>query len=151
LILTAENVNPSLGILEQSAMAIDYHFDMAKIPKGMSFPLKRSRLDAALIESGISSVCIVYYRLRQSGDIVLRGNFCGEQPRDRAMAGQFSITIYAVPSGQRSQVELAIEADLLPRLIQWLREIEQAGNVRRATDKHFTAYWSDGESSVKIF
>ena len=132
-------------------MATDCSFDRAKIPKGMSFPLKRSRLDAALIESGISGVHSVYYWLKQSGNIVLRGEFCGEQRRGWTAAGQSSITVYAVPSEQRRQVESAIETDLLPKLIRWLQEIEQARNVRRAADRHFAASWSAGHTSIETF
>jgi hypothetical protein len=135
----------------RSRMITNYHFDKAKIPKGMSFPLKRSRLDAALLESGLSALGGVSYLLRQSGDIVLRGEYCGEQRRGSAAAGQSSITVYAVPSEQRSQVESALEAELLPRLLSWLREIEQAGNVRRAADRHFVASWSEGQTSVQTF
>jgi hypothetical protein len=128
-------------------MVIEYHFDKVKIPKGMSFPLKRGRLDAALIESGVSKVNCVYYWLRQSGNIVLRGDFCGECKR-WASSGQSSITVYAVPSADRRAVEGSIETDLLPKLVGWLRAIEQAGNTRRTVDLHFAASWCDGVTSV---
>ena len=132
-------------------MVTDYHFRKAKIPKGMSFPLKRSRLDAALLESGLSALSGISYLLGQSGDIVLRGEYCGEQRRGWAAAGQSSITVYAVSSERRIEVESALEGELLPRLLSWLREIEQAGNVRRAADRHFVATWSDGRTSVQTF
>ncbi|MEZ5326572.1 MAG: hypothetical protein R3F19_16110 [Verrucomicrobiales bacterium] len=132
-------------------MVTDYQFDKVKIPKGMSFPLNRSRLDAALMESELSGVHCVYYWLRQSGNIVLRGDFCGEQRRGWAAAGQSSITVYAVPSEQRSQVESAIDKDLLPKLIRWLQEIERADNTWRAADRHFAASWKDGLVAVETY
>ena len=70
------------GLEKLFSMVTDYHFDKTKIPKGMSFPLKRSRLDAALIESDVSGIHCVYFWLRQSGCMVLRGDFCGEHQRE---------------------------------------------------------------------
>ena len=48
-----------------------YAFDKQKLPRGLSYPLNRTILDAALAEARITRVHCVYYWLRHSGDIVL--------------------------------------------------------------------------------
>ena len=112
---------------------IVYAFDKQKLPRGLSFPLNRSVLDAAMIRAQIARVHCVYYWLRQSGDIVLRADYCGETNQARA-AGQASITLYAVPSGERRETESAIIHQALPQLCTWLQTAEQAGNVWRGND-----------------
>jgi hypothetical protein len=79
---------------------MQYAFDKRKLPRDFSFPLKRSLLDAVLTQAQIARVHCVYYWLRQSGDIVLRADYCGETNQAWA-AGQASITLYAVPSVER--------------------------------------------------
>lgn len=125
-------------------MAPDYHFDKAKLPRGMSFPLKRNVLDAVLTEVGVSRVHCVYYWLRQSGANVLQADYCGEGRRDAAAAGLASITVYAVPSDERQAVERAVVSEMLPRMANWLRELEQAGNTRRGVNQSFLAAWQEG-------
>lgn len=130
-------------------MDLDYHFSRRKTPKGMSYPLKRSQLDAALIEAQLSRLTCVYYSLRQSGYVVLRGDFLGEGVRGHwAGAGYHSITVYAVPSKDRRAVESAIESDLLPKLIHWLRDLENGGNARRASSRLFVAAWCEGVATI---
>jgi len=67
-----------------------YAFDKHKLPRGLSFPLNRSLLDAALIQAAITRVYCVYYWLRQSGDIVLRAIIVVKQTTLGQLASQVS-------------------------------------------------------------
>jgi hypothetical protein len=40
---------------------MNYGFSQQKLPRGFSFPLKRSALDAALAAAGITHIHVVYY------------------------------------------------------------------------------------------
>jgi hypothetical protein len=121
-----------------------YHFDKAKLPRGMSFPLKRSALDAALAAAGVSKILCVYYWRRQGGHNVLRADYCGEGHREMAAAGLASITVYAVPSEERQATERALLSEVLPAVMRWLGDLERAGNTRRGVDQYFVAAWQDG-------
>ena len=120
-------------------MDLTYVFNRAKLPSGLSFPLKRSVLDTALREAGVSAVHCVYFSLQQGGRIVMRADYCGEGHRGRAAAGRASITLFAVPSAERQEAEACLLTEVLPRLVGWLRELELSGNVRRGVDQHFNA------------
>lgn len=111
-----------------------YAFDKHRLPRGFSFPLKRSILDSALTTAHITHVHCVYYWWRQAGDIVLRADYCGEANRAWA-AGQTSITLYAVPACERSETDSALIAQVLPQLCTWLQTAELAGNVWRGVDQ----------------
>jgi hypothetical protein len=130
-------------------MALAYAFDGARVPRGLSFPLKRSVLDAALLEAGISKIHCVYYWLRQRGHIVMRADYCGEGRRGWAAAGLASITVYAVPSSDRPVIEAALVSQVLPRMICWLKDLESSGNTRRGVDHHFVAGWEAGAVDVE--
>jgi hypothetical protein len=131
-------------------MTLAYAFDRSKTPQGLSFPLKRSVLDTALSATGVSGVHCVYYWLRQRGQIVMRADFCGEGRRGWAAAGRASITIYAVPSPERQATEATLVSEVLPRMVSWLKALEQSGNTRRGVDQHFVASWEAGVASVEV-
>src|SRR5262249_22630532 len=80
-----------LGVRLLRAMALAYAFDKARVPRGLSFPLRPSVLDDALLEARVSKIHCVYYWLRQSGHIVMRADFCGEGRRGWSAAGLASI------------------------------------------------------------
>jgi len=130
-------------------MALEYAFDKAKLPRGLSFPLKRGVLDAALMEAGLSKVQSVYYWQRQRGHIVLRADYLGEGHRGWAGAGRSAITVYAVPSSERQAVEQWLVSEVLPRMISWLGELERSGNVRRGVNQHLVASWQAGAASIE--
>jgi hypothetical protein len=131
-------------------MALAYAFDKAKVPRGLSYPLKRCVLDAALREAGVSGIHCVYYWLRQRGHIVMRADFCGEGRRGWAAAGLASITVYAVPSSDRQVIETSLVSQVLPRMMCWLKELESSGNTRRGVDHHFVASWEAGAMEFEI-
>jgi hypothetical protein len=126
---------------------MEYGFDKQKLPRGFSYPLKRSILDAALTEAGITRVHCVYYWLGHSGDIILRADYCGEANHAWA-AGQASITLCAVPSEERRETESALLHQALPQLCTWLRTAEQAGNVWRGVDHTIVFHVKNGFLSV---
>ena len=131
---------------------MEYGFRKAKLPLGMSFPLKRSVLDAALVDGGVSTVSNVYYSLAQRTSApvpIVRAEYFGESRRDWAAAGTTSITLHAIPSGQRHVIEAALRTAVLPALIRWLVDVERAGSGPRAMNRNFTATWTDDAFSIQ--
>ena len=120
-----------------------YAFDKQRLPRGFSFPLKRSILDSALTTAHITRIHCVYYWLQQASDIVLRADYCGEANRAWA-AGQASITLYAVPARERSHTESVLIAQALPQLCTWLQTAEMAGNVWRGVDHTLVFLFRNG-------
>ena len=129
---------------------MEYGFDKDKLPKTLSYPLKRSVLDAALRDANISKISNVYYSIRQSGNVIIRVAYCGEDRQGWAGAGKSSITIYAVPSHERQETEAALLA-ILPSICKWLRNAELAGNVWRGNDHHLDVEFDKGKTSIYEF
>ena len=128
---------------------VTYAFDRAQIPKGLSYPLKRSALDAALAAGSITALAAVYFWMRQRGDLVLRANYSGETHRDAAGAGQATVRVYAGPAPERHATEVALLQEGVPRLVAWLRAANVAGNVWRASDHHLTMRYDAGRLHVE--
>ena len=128
---------------------MDYGFEKDRLPRGMSFPLKRSVLDAALSEGGVARILFVHYRLHRGADRILRAEFLSEEHRGFAGAGMSSITVHAVPSEERLAAGAALESYALPLLVRWLCELEGADNVRRGMNQEFIAIWRDGKITVE--
>ena len=128
---------------------VTYALDRAKIPRTLSFPLKRPALDSALDSAGVASLAVVYFWTRQRGDVVLRADFCGEA--HHAAAGQSTVTVYAVPAAQRRETEVALLREALPRLAAWLRRAESAGNAWRGSDHHLAIHYRAGELQYAEF
>jgi hypothetical protein len=130
---------------------MNYSFDKNKLPRGMSYPLKRSVLDETFERVGISKVFAVYYWLRQSGDVVMRADYCGDAARDRFAAGQSSVTLYAVPSVQCKETEGLLLENGLPSLCAWLKCSQDAGNAWRGKDHHLAIRCAHGKLSFAEF
>jgi hypothetical protein len=129
-------------------MQCEYDFSKDRLPKGRSYPLKRSVLDAALKEVGVSDIHFVSYVrgiLNRSGtrQTVMQAHFYGEGGGWFA-PGRSSISVHSVPSEERLAIEGELLAQGLPRIICWLQELKESGNTRRGVDQHFLVYWDSG-------
>ncbi len=127
-----------------------YHFSKGRLPRGMSYSLKRSLLDAALDHAGIDSLANVYYSLAQRGaGPTISAEYTTETARGWAGAGFVSLFVHAVPSPSLKEVRRAVESLVLPRLVAWLRDLQVAGNASRGMAHGFRATWTGAGFSVQ--
>jgi hypothetical protein len=131
------------------ASDMEYAFDKHRLPKGQSFPLKRSVLDTHLDVARLKTVWIVYYWVRNAGSVVLRADYCGEGRKGWATAGRTTLTVYAVPSGERKETEIIVVRDILPKLVAWLRKAEDSGNTWRGADHEIVFNLEDGALRIE--
>jgi hypothetical protein len=113
---------------EAASVGLQYSFSKSRIPRGLSYSLKRSLLDSALENSSIAAVALVFYFMRHSGNIVMRADFMGEG-HGLTFGGKASVTLYSVPSHEKHQIEMLLMKEGLPRVCLWLQRAEQAGNA----------------------
>jgi len=118
---------------DATAVGLQYSFSKLKIPRGWSYPLKRSLLDAWLVNPSINRIFHVFFNMRHTGNIVMRADFMGEgHGFPPSSAGKSSLTVYAVPSQEKHDNETLLAREGLPRVCAWLQCVEQAGNAWRA-------------------
>ena len=127
----------------------EYSFSKDKLPRGYSYPLKRSLLDERLDEAELTKIQGVYYCFnRKSDNLILRGDYFGEARKGWAGAGLSSIWLWAVRSEERKVIETVLVNEALPALIVWLRKAEQEGNVWRATSRHIDFRFRDTQLAI---
>jgi len=124
-----------------------YGFSKDKLPKGFSYPLKRSLLDAALNEApamdAVYSVRYLYGRGR--GPATIDALFSPERNGAHvSVSGKSLITVWAVPSADRKPCEDILIAEGLPILCRWLAQSSYAGNVWRSTAHELILVMHDG-------
>ena len=119
---------------------MDYRSSKYKLPRGESYPLKRTGLDQALEGLPEGSIRSVGYMRPQAADLVLRAIFSGEAKPFLA-AGTTSIYIFAVASTGRKKIEDELLRSGLARLRKWLEELETRGSSWRAVDRTFELHW----------
>jgi len=108
-----------------------YSFSKDKLPKTLSYPLKRSVLDAALQSSSVyETIWYVHYSGHQNRNTVLRAHFHPEQYGNHA-CGKVMLTVWAVPRNERKIMEDLLVRDGLPLLCQWLARAKLEGNSWR--------------------
>ncbi|MFL6314133.1 MAG: hypothetical protein ACJ71W_18695 [Terriglobales bacterium] len=130
---------------EAAVAGLQYSFSKAKIPRGSSYPLKRSLLDAGLVSSSITEVFHVFYFMRHSGNIVMRADFMGEgHGFSQFSAGKISLTVYAVPSQEKHAIETLLVKGGLPCVCAWLQRVQQAGNAWRAKNHSLVLEFAGG-------
>ena len=131
------------------AMDLGYRFSRSKVPRGFSYPMKRSVLDAAIAARGVHSVASVVFYFQRGPESILTVTYTGEQNDGILKPGTFSIWIYAVPSIERSTVQESIMRFVIPTALDWIVEIDHAGNVRRTGNHHFAARLIEGEALIQ--
>jgi hypothetical protein len=121
---------------------MNYSFSKAKLPKGASYPLKRSALDAALEQVNVKDLVIVYYLRSQRRDEVMRADYHGNHRRDYYASGKTTVTVYSVPSAQRAVTESALLNEGVKAIVEWLEKTETAGNTWRSADHQLVLEFS---------
>ena len=132
---------------EAAVAGLQYSFSKAKIPRGSSYPLKRSLLDAGLVSSSITQVFHVFYFMRHSGNIVMRADFLGEG-HGLTSGGKVSITLYSVPSREKHQIEALLKTEGLPRVCAWVQQVQQAGNAWRTKNHSMVVEFAAGTLKI---
>lgn len=125
---------------------MEYDFHKWKIPKGLSYPIKRSILDKILEDSGTKRIKWISFSSSQRENIILWANFVGEGQKTPTV-GSVGLYIYAVPSEERKQTEEVLIKQGFPKLIKWLNKIETAGEGWRSKTRLFETRLKDGELS----
>ena len=127
---------------------MDYSFRKAKLPKGTSYPLKRSHLDSALEQANVKDLVHVVYLRSQRMNEVMRADYHGEHLKGFS-AGKAWITIYSVPGEQRAATESVLLNEGIPAVVKWLLKAETERNTWRAVN-HELVLKFDLQSLVQI-
>jgi hypothetical protein len=121
-----------------------YTFSKDKLPKELSYPLKRSLLDAALRAASVyETVWFVRYFKRRNGNTVLDAYFSPEQG-GYATSGKVVVTVWSVPAKERKETENLVLNQGLPSLCRWLAQSRSEGNVWRGSGHSLTFECADG-------
>jgi len=121
---------------------MNYSFSKDKLPKGASYPLKRSALDAALEHANLKDLVYVVYLRNQRRDEVMRADYYGNHRKDFYASGKTSVTVYSVPSEQRAATESSLLNEGVRAIIKWLEKTETAGNTWRSTNHQLALEFS---------
>lgn len=105
---------------------MEYDFNKSKIPKDLSYPIKRSVLNKILEDSGTNRIKWISYSDNRRGNIVVWANFIGEAHKTDS-AGNIGLYIYAVSSDERKQTEEILIRQGFPKFVEWLKKVETAG------------------------
>ena len=132
MVAAGQLVTLRIGVCGEVEMS--YSFSKDKLPKGNSYPLKRSLLDRALEEANVKDLVFVYYLRMQRRDEIARADFHGDHRTDYFASGKTSVTVYAVPGAERAVIESALSSEGLKAIVDWLAKAERAGNTWRAVD-----------------
>jgi hypothetical protein len=128
---------------------VPYAFDKEDLPKGLSFPIKRSVLNSVLDGRGIlDELHHVYFSRPQRVGLVVRVAYCGEDRRGWFAAGKSGLWIFAVPSAERKQVEQVLIEEGMFVVTRWLEKLKSGGNVIRGNDQLLELAHSAGAISV---
>jgi hypothetical protein len=103
-----------------------YDYGRGGLPKGFSYPLRRTELDAALDAAGITRVSEVQLRRPLAGWIFW-AEYVGEGTWYAPRRGKVRLTLFGVPSTRRAQIAAWFRAEGLPTLTAWCAHLDQKG------------------------
>ena len=136
-------------------MALEYKFNgRDKLVKGYTYPIKRGELDAALEKAGVTDLDHMSYIChagKTEKKLIISSDMLGEAFHPGAWHKQSpDIGVYAVSITVSQQVaKLVKEQNVLNRLAAWLKELEQAENVRRNQHQFFQVYFQNDQLEIE--
>jgi hypothetical protein len=95
-----------------------------KIPKGMSFPLKTSALEAAVNTAGTLTPVDIHYSNYKTDGPFFRASFYLHGHIIAKESNILSVTCYSVQSGKRCVFQDYLEIVAIPELTNWLVWLE---------------------------
>ncbi len=144
--------------------AMPYRWWRYPSARGVSFPVKRSTFEVALAQTplkGLHAVVLTTHGYRDPAAFFQAVGI--PQPRGiddadfRVLATATWtglegtppprtawISFYAVPSEERAEIRAIMEADGMPKILAWLRDIETGAQTRRDAVHRLALYLSRG-------
>ena len=108
------------------------------LPRGYSYPVKRTDIDAAVLRASPTRLGAVYLMQWKIKSVLARADHLGDaRSRRWAMEGLVTVRLFAVPSVERYRVENLLLNGGLDRLFTWVADAGDAGNSWRGGDHHF--------------
>ena len=92
-----------------------------KPPKGRSYPVRPSVLEAAIADAGIT-LSVELARIDSSKEAALTASY--SPPGSFPKGERFELTCHSVPSERVAEVRSALEADGIPQFVEWGKRIE---------------------------
>lgn len=137
-------------------MTLAYEYSKMKLPKkGFSYPVKKTELDKALENAGVTDIRRIGFafsskKALDGREYVLEAYTQGESRQGYWSKESPHLIVGAVPSSLKKEIsELIAKKGLLPSLAKWLKELEKGGSVRRDKDQFFKVYYDDGNLSIE--
>jgi hypothetical protein len=109
-----------------------------KPPKGRSYPLRPSVLEAAITDAGIT-LPVELARIDSSKEVAFRATYAppGSFPKGEI----FELTCRSVPSGRAMEVRSALEAEAIPQFVGWAKRIEALDSHSPVRREHQHFIW----------
>ena len=92
-----------------------------RLPKGRSYPVRPSVLEAAIADAGII-LPVELARIDSSAEAALTAGY--SPPGSFPKGELFELTCQSVPSGRAMEVRAALEAEAIPKFVEWAKGIE---------------------------
>jgi hypothetical protein len=123
---------------------VEYPHSKPKPPRGWSYPLNRTMLDAALAGLGEATVVKIDFLPVRRSNVVLGARYFGQYSRFRFAAERVWLYVHAVPSEERKETEAALLEHGLGLLRGWVDDVERTSPTWRGTNHSFALTYADG-------
>jgi hypothetical protein len=138
--------------MDGAAQPLAYYLHKDQLARGWSYPLKRSRLDDALIEAGVSNVASVFYSLvmtplSERGTNPLTVQYGGEAVPS-THPGDVSIFVQSVRSDQRATIADGLEK-VLGDIARWIAATKQREPTWRTESHSLYVAVVEGEATLR--
>ena len=114
-----------------------------RLPKGNSYPLHRSTLEATIANAGVSSIYQIRFH-HWPGRPLLEALFQGNG-RSATWAGHCEMHINSVPSRTAEQLEPLVLSEVFPNFLEWLRKAEKLAVEAPKDLSRWEAWHVDGK------
>jgi hypothetical protein len=114
------------------------------LPRGESYPLTRSEIDAALVSHDVERLDLIYFlrggqRWTDDCGTVIDVHFRAVD----AYPERLELRVFAIPQRLKSTVAAAITTETLDDVAEWIAAAGRAESPWRSTDHRLTLRWGE--------
>ena len=134
-----------------------YPISQNTLPKDQLYPIKPSEIATLFEENQMARVRSVGLLPKIRREDFIKAEYQGENSKNIPLsnerhpyAGTITISIYGVSKEEKARAEAVVRNDVLPKLLEWIKDLDQRNENWRLSDHNIIFRYKDGEVKISF-
>jgi hypothetical protein len=134
-----------------------YPISKDTLPKNQAYPIKPSEIATLLEQNQITRVKSIALLPKTRNEEFIKADYQGENTKNTPLSnephpsnGKIRLWIFGVSKKEKARVEEVIRKEVLPMLLEWIRDLEQKNANWRQSDHNIVFKYEHEEVKIRF-